>query len=338
MRRLFTTMLLATALAAPAALAQQSPAAKPGQQSGQESAKVPSRIQLTSANAIAGRTVNNRKGDEVGEVEYLLIDPQNGKVRYALIGSGGLFDIGEDITPVPWSSLIVTPGEYSSTVTLNAELDTLRQGRRFSRDDIQRLTEPTLITQVYGLYAPQAQTSQQSLGTSNPQDTQGGSGSSGTAGQKQPQGQTQPSNQAAGSGSGSGQPMVLVGREFITMLAPPTLMSPDEIRGSMVTTTTGEDIGDIDRVMVDIKGGQVPYVLVGRGGFLGVGEEWLPVPFQALSWSATNEGFVLNADEQQLRQMQGLRKEDLPARVRTSDLQKLYDRFGVQPYWTKQRG
>lgn len=82
MRRLFTTMLLATALAAPAALAQQSPAAKPGQQSGQESAKVPSRIQLTSANAIAGRTVNNRKGDEVGEVEYLLIDPQNGKVRY----------------------------------------------------------------------------------------------------------------------------------------------------------------------------------------------------------------------------------------------------------------
>ena len=122
------------------------------------------------------------------------------------------------------------------------------------------------------------------------------------------------------------------------MLAPPALMSPTEIRGATVSARNGDDIGDIDRVMVDTARGQVPYVLVGRGGFLGMGEEWVPVPFQALSWSAGNEGFVLNANEDQLKRMQSLPKQDLPAQVRTSDLKRLYDSFGVTPYWQPKQG
>ncbi len=343
MRSHFTPILLAAALVAPVALAQQSPSAKPGQSSGQDTAKVPNRVQLTPADAITGQTVYNRQGDEVGEVEYLLIDPRTGKVQYALIGSGGLFDIGEKITPVPWSSLSVTPGDDDSTVTLNADLATLSQGQTFSREDLRGLTEPLLITQVNELYASQAQ----SAGSSDAQQAQKGSGSSGATNQNsnagqsqqtqnQPQGQNRTSNQA--SGSASNPPMALVGEEYVTIIAPPALISPTEIRGSTVQTSSGQDIGDIDRVMIDVRRGQVAYVLIGHGGFLGIGEEWLPVPFQALSWSPANEGFLLNANEQQIQQMLKLHKEDLPAQVRISDLKKLYDQFGVQPYWTQKQG
>lgn len=364
MRSLFTSILLATALVTPVALAQQSPSAKPGQSSsgqtsgsqssgsqssGQAAAKAPTRVEVTPANEITGQTVYNRQGDEVGEVEYLLIDPRTGKVQYALIGSGGLFDIGEKMTPVPWTSLTVTPGDEDSTVTLNADLATLRQGQSFSREDLQNLTEPVLVTQVNELYASQPQ----SAGSTNAQQAQKGAGSSGatnqnsTAGQSsagqsntsqgqqtqnQPQGQNRTSNQA--SGSASNPPMVLVGEEFVTILAPPLLISPSEIRGSTVQTTTGQDVGDLDRIMIDVRRGQVAYVLIEHGGFLGFGEKWLPVPLQALSWSPADEGFVLNANEQQLKQMPGLPKQDLPAQLRIGDLKKLYDQFGVRPYWT----
>lgn len=354
MRRLVAGLLLATALTAPPAFAQQTPPGNAaassqsqarnnavqgspatGQQAGQ-AAKAPKRIHLSSADAIAGQPVRNPDGEEVGEVEYLLIDPQSGSVRYALIGSGGLFDIGEDITPVPWSSLTMSPGREATDIMLNADLDTLRQGQRFSRQDLQRLTEPTLMTQVVGLFAPQG--NRQGSGATNPQQAQSGSGSSGSAG-SQPQasqaGQSA-SGQSAQAPGGSDRPMVLVGQELITTLIPRALASPDTLRGSTVQSSSGEDIGDIDRLMIDIDRGRVPYVLVGRGGFLGFGEDWLPVPLQALTWSPSDEGYILNADQSKLQQMPTLRKEALPAQIRTTDLQKLYDRFGVRPYWTRQ--
>ncbi|HYH19974.1 MAG TPA: PRC-barrel domain-containing protein [Azospirillum sp.] len=363
MNRLLVTTILAAGLASPTVLAQQSPSSganppAPTQgrnQTQAQAANVPNRIQLTSASAIAGQRVLDPMGQEVGEVEYLLIDPQTGNVRYALVGSGGVFDIGEDVTPVPWSSLTVTPGENYGAVTLHSDLDKLRRGQRFSRGDIQSLTEPALVTRIFEYYAPlpnnqmsggqmsgsqnsgdQASGSQGS-GSSSSGTQQQAAGGSGGGGPDQrtassPQGQGQPAqNQPS-----PGQPMILVGREYVTTLAPPALISPNEIRGSTVFARTGEDIGDIDQIMIDVQRGQVPYVLVGRGGFLGIGEDWVAVPFQALSWSATQEGFILNASEQQLEDMEVLPKENLPAQVRTSDLKKLYDHFGVKPYWSKQ--
>ncbi|NYZ11438.1 PRC-barrel domain-containing protein [Azospirillum sp. RWY-5-1] len=381
MNRLLIATMVTAGLASPVAFGQSpspskpnQPAASAGQPAAQPaartSAKAPSRIQLTSAAAIAGRNVLDRMGQEVGEIEYLMIDVQTGTVRYALIGSGGVFDIGEDLTPVPWSNLTVVPGDEYGAVTIDTDLDRLRQGQRFSREDIQRLTEPALVSQIVEYYAthdtnrsagssssPPASASGSGGGQPKAQADQSQAGGNRTANNQtannqgsQPQDQTvqgrnaqQAQSQQAQSQQGQGQqgqghPAILVGREYITLLAPPALMSPDEIRGATVAGRNGDDIGDIDRVMVDTRRGRIPYVLVGRGGFLGMGEEWIPVPFQALSWSAGDEGFVLNANEEQLKRMQSLPKQDLPAQVRTSDLKKLYDNFGVTPYWQRNQG
>lgn len=48
-----------------------------------------------------GRTVVDRNGDEVGEVDDLLIDPDERRVRFLQVASGGFLGLGENKRLVP---------------------------------------------------------------------------------------------------------------------------------------------------------------------------------------------------------------------------------------------
>jgi sporulation protein YlmC with PRC-barrel domain len=108
--------------------------------------------------------------------------------------------------------------------------------------------------------------------------------------------------------------------------------SATEVRGMEVESADGQFVGDIDKIIIDTDHGHVAYVLIAPGGMLGGSEEWIPVPFEALQWSPQGY-YTLGVDEQQLKQVQGLPKRELPAQVRAQQLEKLYERFGATPYW-----
>jgi len=82
--------------------------------------------------------------------------------------------------------------------------------------------------------------------------------------------------------------------QFMTQLQADQLMASDLI-GTRVVSANNESIGDINDVIVDRKG-QVMAVVVGVGGFLGIGEKDVAVPFGSLDFagdrqaSATNDG------------------------------------------------
>jgi sporulation protein YlmC with PRC-barrel domain len=56
-----------------------------------------------------------------------------------------------------------------------------------------------------------------------------------------------------------------------------------KITGLNVYNNNNEKIGDINEVLVD-KSGKVEAVVIGVGGFLGVGEHDVAVPFNQLKW------------------------------------------------------
>jgi hypothetical protein len=68
------------------------------------------------------------------------------------------------------------------------------------------------------------------------------------------------------------------------------------------------------------------------GGFLGIGNDWLPVPPEAVSWSQEKEAFVLNDNNVKPTAMQVLHKTELPSHVNRSQLDALYSRFNLKPY------
>jgi sporulation protein YlmC with PRC-barrel domain len=63
--------------------------------------------------------------------------------------------------------------------------------------------------------------------------------------------------------------------------------------GSEGTTVYGADrkeIGSVERVMIDKRSGQVQYAVLSFGGFLGIGDDYYPLPWQSLTYDESLGG------------------------------------------------
>lgn len=67
-----------------------------------------------------------------------------------------------------------------------------------------------------------------------------------------------------------------------------------EIIGGDLVNLMNEDLGDIQEVIIDSKSGSISHVLVESGGFLGLGEDVVAVPLQALSVTDNMNTFVID--------------------------------------------
>jgi sporulation protein YlmC with PRC-barrel domain len=74
-----------------------------------------------------------------------------------------------------------------------------------------------------------------------------------------------------------------------------------ELKGREIQNTGGEYLGEIKDVIIG-RGGEVEFVLVAYGGFLGFGEKIAAVPYAALSESAAQDVFIVGFDREKLRQ------------------------------------
>lgn len=61
--------------------------------------------QLIASDKVEDTAVFDRSGEKLGTVRKVMIGKMDGKVRYVVMGFGGLFGMGEDNYPLPWDSL-----------------------------------------------------------------------------------------------------------------------------------------------------------------------------------------------------------------------------------------
>lgn len=77
-------------------------------------------------------------------------------------------------------------------------------------------------------------------------------------------------------------------------------ISIEQITGTEVRNLQDERLGDVDDVVV--IDGQVEHVVLARGGFLGLGEDYVVVPWEQLSATPGLNMFLLDISEQVLEQ------------------------------------
>ena len=80
-----------------------------------------------------------------------------------------------------------------------------------------------------------------------------------------------------------------------------SLIASDKVEGTPVLRSNGERIGKIERVMIDKLSGKVAYAVMSFGGFLGIGEDYYPLPWSLLTYNPRLEGYEVNVSEQQLK-------------------------------------
>jgi sporulation protein YlmC with PRC-barrel domain len=71
-------------------------------------------------------------------------------------------------------------------------------------------------------------------------------------------------------------------------------MLASELIGTKVISANNESIGDINDVIVD-RNGQALAAVVGVGGFLGIGEKDVAVPFKSLEFATREQVSAMNA-------------------------------------------
>ena len=79
------------------------------------------------------------------------------------------------------------------------------------------------------------------------------------------------------------------------------LIGSDKVEGTAVYGADDAKVGTIERVMIDKLSGRVSYAVLGFGGFLGLGNDHYPLPWQSLKYETRLGGYVTGVTESQLR-------------------------------------
>jgi hypothetical protein len=80
-----------------------------------------------------------------------------------------------------------------------------------------------------------------------------------------------------------------------------SLIGSDKVEGTAVFGPDETKIGSIERVMIDKVSGRVSYAVLGFGGFLGLGNDHYPLPWQSLKYDTRLGGYRTGVTEDQLR-------------------------------------
>ena len=110
-------------------------------------------------------------------------------------------------------------------------------------------------------------------------------------------------------------------------------MAADTLEGDKVVNASGESLGEIKDIMIDVPSGRVAYAVLSFGGMLGMGNKLFAIPWQALQLDPENHRFILDVDQEQLKAAPGFDKDHWPSMADQHWASEIHSYYGSRPYW-----
>ena len=110
-----------------------------------------------------------------------------------------------------------------------------------------------------------------------------------------------------------------------------SLIGSDKVEGTPVYRSNGEKAGRIERIMIDKISGKVAYAVMSFGGFMGIGEDYYPLPWSVLTYNPRLDGYEVNISEQQLKGAPKYSAHESWDWTRRG--QAIDEYYKVPPYW-----
>lgn len=73
-----------------------------------------------------------------------------------------------------------------------------------------------------------------------------------------------------------------------------SLIASDKVEETAVYGPDGDKIGSIENMMIDKLSGKVAYAVLTFGGFLGMGNDYYPLPWASLKYDENLGGYLVN--------------------------------------------
>ncbi|MBJ7501196.1 MAG: PRC-barrel domain-containing protein [Sphingopyxis sp.] len=110
------------------------------------------------------------------------------------------------------------------------------------------------------------------------------------------------------------------------------LIASNKVEGTAAYNSQGEKLGSIYNFMVDKRSGDVEYAVLQFGGFLGLGSDYYPLPWDILAYDTTQGGYVVNLDKALLEKAPRFSAEKRPDFTRDYG-REVYGYYGLNyPY------
>jgi hypothetical protein len=111
------------------------------------------------------------------------------------------------------------------------------------------------------------------------------------------------------------------------------LISAGKVTGTNVYNTRGDELGEVHDVMIDKTSGKIAYAVMSFGGFLGMGEQYHPLPWGTLKYDTRQGGYVVGLTKEQLERAPAFSGSDQPAWGDRNYEKSIHDYYKAAPYW-----
>jgi sporulation protein YlmC with PRC-barrel domain len=242
--------------------------------------------------------VRDQQGEEVGSVYSFIVDQQTGYIHYVLIDPDGDLDLDGDAVAIPWNALSVshldmvtvdTSGQVATPVTENDDAVTPEPGTAqetpvatdgeavFDDDphfiltmDRQALVNAPVIEDLdeVDFASPQWQDENVRYWDTHLTELP-------ATGEMEQDAELQ-------------NPLHL-----------------DDVTGYDIYNPEGDQVADVAEMILNPETGEITHIVAGVGGFLGLGESYVPIPFQSFDYDEEEERFILQATQDELENAPG---------------------------------
>ena len=103
-----------------------------------------------------------------------------------------------------------------------------------------------------------------------------------------------------------------INQEGKTPNLPLKYLTATSIMADKVIDRSGEKLGAVKDIMIDITTGKIEYVIIEFGGFLGIGEKFFAIPFRLLTVNTEEHAWVLDQSRATLEKAPGFDRDHWP--------------------------
>ena len=103
---------------------------------------------------ITGSHIKNFQGQDIGTIKDLVVNPDTGHIRVAVLSVGGFLGMGDTEVIAPWGAVGLeknAPGKEPSYV-INATKDKLEKAPRFDASKLTQLYTKTMAQPIFDYY------------------------------------------------------------------------------------------------------------------------------------------------------------------------------------------
>ncbi|AQT70147.1 PRC-barrel domain protein [Anaerohalosphaera lusitana] len=311
--------------------------------------------ELMSANKLIGKEVQDKSGQNVGEIQEVVINGTDNSVKYVIVSTD------QGLVPAPWSAFQktaegepcqvkmqkselrnaptiqeVTPAEVSSE-SLKQEVKSFygetqtqqkswqqeqqqqqkEQQKPWQREDQQSEYEWKLDGSGTSMHEKAKSEKSKWQEKSKDQTTEWDKKSWDKAKSEWDKDQQSMKQQSSWQQTAKSEPEKLY---MLTSLIGYNVNQPD-----------GQQLGQLEDVIVEQQQGKVAYGFVSYGGFWGIGEEMAAVPWTSLELQSENNVALLDVDQETLKMAQ-IEEDQIQKLSDKQFAQNIHEEFG-QPQW-----